>query len=454
MAKAKLVAIGDSLTQGFQSFAISDTRSSYPALIAESLGAREAFALPDFRGSGGLPLNLEWLARRLEDRFGADIGMFEWFRSLHVIPELISEVEDYWERGRGAAPIADTLYHNLAVWGFEAGDAYGLTPKICDERIGKPKDDWFSPPSEPRLRTARRVLNPAQLAERNTDTQLSVARKIAQQQGGIEHLIVALGSNNCLGTVVQLRVLETSNEPPGVCSKFTLWTPAAFATEYDRLAQEVSTIGADHVYVATVPHVTIPPITRGIMKSRGSLPPGEKYFDFYTRFWIHDKEFDETRDPKLTKAEAIKIDSYIDQYNIHIRAVAAARGFHVVDMCALLDGLAVRRNHGEPTFQLPPALSDLSTRLFETTPAGRIKSGGLISLDGVHPTACGYALIAQEFIKVMKANGTAPQALDIDFARVRRGDTLVSAAPRTLDDMLGALRTLEEHFHISGWLQG
>ena len=67
----------------------------------------------------------------------------------------------------------------------------------------------------------------------------------------------------------------------------------------------------------------------------------------------------------------------------------------------------------------------------------------------MHPTACGYAVIAQEFIKVIRHN--EPAIRDVDFAEVRRWDTLLSQPPRTLDDMLGTLRTLERWFHFSRW---
>lgn len=81
---------------------------------------------------------------------------------------------------------------------------------------------------------------------------------------------------------------------------------------------------------------------------------------------------------------------------------------------------------------------------------GGLLNGGLIGLDGVHPTATGYALIAQEFINVMRPQ--APGILDIDFADIRRWDTLVSKPPRTLDDVFGALELLEKKFHMSRWM--
>lgn len=448
---ARLVAIGDSITQGFQSLAITHTELSYPAMIARCMGLGiDEFRAPNFHGAGGLPCSIEWLARRLEDRHGADINAFEWIGALHTIPSLLDEVEDYWERGRGRQPHAAIDYHNLAVWGFEVADAYAIDSSLCLQWIGQSKDDLVSLPSEPRLRTAYRVLNPSQNPALNGDTQLSIAERIKQRDGGIRHLIVALGANNCLGTVVDLRIDETGAAPPGPNSEHTLWTPSAFEAEYSELLQRVSQIGADHTYVATVPHVTIPPITRGVMADRGRLPVDRKYFDYYTRFFIQDKAFNPQRDPHLTGAEAKYIDDTIDQYNATIRRLAGQHGFQVVDLCGLLDSLAVRRNHGVVRYPLPPAFSDLSIRLFEIHPSGRLRSGGLTSLDGVHPTACGYALVAQHFIHEMRRND--PDILDVDFDAVRASDPLVTKPPRTLDDVFAALGTLERHFHLSRWL--
>lgn len=445
---AKLVSIGDSLTQGFQSLAIQKTNLSYPAMIAESLGMPiPDFRVPDFMGKGGLPLNIEWLSRELEIEYGRDINLFEWAFAIDHIVDLLDDVEDYWERGKGSQAQRDSLYHNLAVWGFEVADAYTINSQICKDAISNTKDDWFRPPSEPRLRTAYRVLNPPQTHERADDTQIKIAKKIKEQDGEIENLIVWLGANNCLGTVVKLEIVETGNNPPGPCSDKTLWKPAAFKKEYDELAFQIQEIGAKNVYVATVPHVTIPPVTRGVMKNRGRLPLSRRYFDYYTRFFIRDKNFDPGKDPHLTGKEAEKIDSYIDKYNDIIRSHAKDKGWQVVDVCSILDQLAVRRNHGKPTYELPPELQDLSIRFFEIEPSGRIKNGGIIALDGVHPTTCGYSIIAHEFIKVMRDRN--PTMHDINFSEIRSLDSLVSKPPQTLNDIFGMLQTLEKWFHIS-----
>ncbi len=448
---ARLVAIGDSLTQGFQSAAITHTDLSFPALVAERMGIpRSDFRVPNFMGAGGLPCNLEWLARELQLTYGANLHGFEWLGATLHIAELIERIDGYWERGPGAEPVGDILFHNLAVWGFEAGDAIALSAGRAKAHFAG-KEDWLTLPSASRERTAYRVLNPAQTPTRDSDTQIEIAKRIKEQDGKIDHLIVWLGANNCLATVVELKVFETGPTPPGSFSTFTLWTTEAFRAEYKPVADQIAAIDATHVYVATVPHVTIPPITRGVMKNKGSLPDSRKYFDYYTRFWIQDKDFDPGSDPRLTGAEAQHIDEVIDQYNDVIRESATEHGWHVVDLCRVLDDLAVRRNHGMPRYLLPPALSDLSVRFFEIQPSGGVANGGLISLDGVHPTTCGYALVAQEFIKLMRPN--EPGIMDIDFDEVRRWDSLVSSAPRTLDDVFGMLETLERRFHFSRWLR-
>ncbi|MBR7678939.1 hypothetical protein KDA82_39565, partial [Streptomyces daliensis] len=49
----RLVTIGDSLTQGFQSGAVFLTDLSYPALIARELGCADTFRCPSYNGRGG-----------------------------------------------------------------------------------------------------------------------------------------------------------------------------------------------------------------------------------------------------------------------------------------------------------------------------------------------------------------------------------------------------------------
>ena len=76
-APNRLVVIGDSLSQGFQSGAIFNTDLSYPAIIAHQLGRLDQFRFPHYGGPGGLPLNIELLLRTLEERFGPRLDLWE-----------------------------------------------------------------------------------------------------------------------------------------------------------------------------------------------------------------------------------------------------------------------------------------------------------------------------------------------------------------------------------------
>jgi hypothetical protein len=68
----RLVILGDSISHGFQSGAIFNTDLSYAAIIAWEMGWLDSFRFPTYQGFGGLPLNLEFLARDLETKFDSD----------------------------------------------------------------------------------------------------------------------------------------------------------------------------------------------------------------------------------------------------------------------------------------------------------------------------------------------------------------------------------------------
>ena len=80
-------------------------------------------------------------------------------------------------------------------------------------------------------------------------------------------------------------------------------------------------------------------------------------------------------------------------------------------------------------------------------PGGRA-SGGLFSLDGVHPTTVGFGLIAQEVITIMRGAGVEFRHPDgsarrdpvtVDFNRLIRRDTLISRPPQNLRPGLSTL---------------
>jgi hypothetical protein len=136
-----------------------------------------------------------------------------------------------------------------------------------------------------------------------------------------------------------------------------------------------------------------------------------------------------------------------------------------LDIAGLLDRLASRRYITDPNarppwwtpYPLPPALKALDpvpdSRFLTSDGEGGRASGGLFSLDGVHPTTIAYGLIAQEMINVMRLAGVefthgngAPRSdpVAVDFERLIRRDSLIRQPPQNLTPGLEILGWADE----------
>jgi hypothetical protein len=473
----RLVTVGDSLTQGFQSAAIFNTPLSYPAIVAHELGCLPGFRFPLYGGFGGLPFNLEWFLRDLEERYGRTVNWWEAPLALFRARSVMDRVEDYWERGPGrSVPSTTAIMHNLAVFGWDLRDALSKSADECRKRIDLPRDDLVNQVVQNAgERAALRVL-PTQPQAAGALTQLGAAAQLGKDtegtgaEHGIETLVVFLGANNALRTVTELRVVWS--EDPGFDNlddkrHFTVWRPKHFTSELRKVAAEVAAIKARHVIWCTVPHVTIAPMARGVA---GKTEPGSRYYPYYTRPWIRDRDFDAGKDPHITAEQARQIDDAIDAYNYAISdTVRAARSkgrdWYLLETCGLMDRLASRRYAEDPQarpawwqpYPLPSALQALSpppNSHFLAVDDGRRSDGGLFSLDGVHPTTVGYGILAQEVINVMRLAGVAffrPDASTlrqdpvlVDFDRLIRHDTLVNRPPGNLGSALSVMGWADE----------
>jgi hypothetical protein len=461
----RLVTLGDSLSHGFQSGAIFNTDLSYPAIIAWELGW-DGFRFPRYPGYGGLPLNLEYLLRELETVVGDKLSWWESGAALFKLRNVMDEIEDYYERGAGRQGPSSDVIHNLSVYGWDLRDHLSRTAEICNSARGKVRDELLSQVVQDHAaRAAQRVLPSS--PERAGETSLQAAKQL-QKDGGIETLIVMLGANNALPAIVRLDVVwsKAGYDDLGKKAEFTVWDPTHFASELNLLVQQVREIGARHVIWATVPHVTVAPIARGVGKK---IDPSSRYFPYYTRAWITDDEFDPNDHPHITADEARAVDSAVDQYNDAIvAAVRAARNdkldWTVMDLAGLLDRLAQRRYLDSPAaqpdwwtpYELPPALDRLtpkpSSRFFASAHGTRTQ-GGLFSLDGVHPTTIAYGIVAQEFIRIMQrvgvkfvfGNGSERVGpIEVDFERLIKLDSLIASPPSALDSSLKAIGWLDD----------
>lgn len=494
----RLVTIGDSLTQGFQSAAIFNTKLSYPMIIAQEMGWNQ-LRYPTYDAPGnGFPLNLEWLTRQLEQRFGDKIDWTESVSALLFLRQQMDQVEDYWERGAGATvPNQKEINHNLAVYGWDLRNTLSRNADICRNVLDKnpPKDDFLNQvPEYHNDRAALRVLNSARDSQRRALTPLQAAAALGAQgtqetnEGdGIETLIILIGSNNALGSILSFKVNWTAEgyDDMEINDQYTVWRPIHFKAELDKIVEQVKKIRARHVIWGTVPHVTIAPFARGVNKDQKGekIRPGSRYFPYYTLPWISDDDFDPNKHPHLTSEQVRAIDSAIDQYNEDIADVVRqgrrnGKDWYLYETAGLLDRLASRRYIEDPqarpswweevggAYPLPPELQALNpipdSRFFQSGPTGRTK-GGLFSLDGIHPTTIGYGIMAQEFIKIMQLAGVKFYQNDgktqrtgdikVNFKRLIELDSLISKPPRSFSNTLGLIGQIDKNFNIfSGML--
>lgn len=479
----RLVVVGDSLSHGFQSGAIFHTDLSYPAILAWELGCYDEFRFPTYPAYGGIPFNIEFLIADLEHRFGSKISFWESPLALYRVRQHLAEAEAWWDKGPGSVvPPRDGINHNLGIYGWDLRDALERTADTA-AAAWKVPDDWRLVPLIENADSiaAMRVLDSARDASSKGLTPLEAAAALGREGteedasgDGIETLIVFLGANNALGSVLSLTVKWSEDDGYDDLKKkaaFNVWRPSHFAAELKLVAEKIREVRARHVIWATVPHVTIAPLARGV---GGKVRPGSRFFRYYTRPWISDRDFDPAEDhPYLTAEDARAVDSAIDQYNETIVETVRAgrkegRDWRLLDVCGLLDRLASRRYIEDPQmtpppwwtpYPLPDELAALSpvpdTRFFASGASGRT-AGGLVSLDGVHPTTISYGILASEFMKVMSdagvafydASGALRTNPSVDFKRLLALDSLISSPPASLSPDVALIGWLDQRIDV------
>lgn len=395
---SRYVAIGNSLTAGFQSNALSgrDQAYSFPALLAEHVGT--AF---------DQPLMLE-----------PGVGNRQRLVSL-TGPVLVSEASVF---PGNPVPYVNTPptqpYHNLGVPGAVLADLEFTT-------------DFATQAQPPRS-------NPFFLLVLRSS---ALGRNVIAQARALNPTFITLdiGNNDVLG-------YATSGGLSGTDSTGRLPTePSRFAFFYSRVLDSLKT-GSVQVVAANIPDVTsIPFFTTVGPQIRAGLPPGI-YFRYQksgntsvafdsTRFdtpdaplitllgstyaaflgqptgkWYRDRGIstlppgiDTTKPfgfhPQNPWPDALALDAgeqaiagnAVTAFNASIASLCAARDIPVVDVNGVLKTI----NQGGLYYQ---GYGTFSSSFIQ---------GGVFSYDGVHPSSRGYVIFANEFIKVINASFNA-----------------------------------------------
>lgn len=460
----KLFTIGDSVSQGFVSGFAARTDLSYPTLIARAMGLGNEYKYPVW-GAGGLPVNMERILRSLAEEYGSNVNPVEWLAALRTINEVMDDSEDYYEYGAGSEPYGGGIefFHNVAFQGADVADAWLVTPEVCEEAIeeaGGENDLPFSGPNAAFHRTARRVLNPSHDPGYGSHSQLRWLEEHAAGDG-VENLLLWLGANNALGTVVSLKVEQTPGDPNTPLLDMThqerdargwnLWHPRDFELEYTELLSRVDDIMRRNarddwsVFVGTVPLVTIAPLAKGVGPTTRIKRNGvaSVYYKYYTYFPFEEDDIRDEGVPYLTLQDALHIDDCIRAYNATIKRLveeknaelavnegASTARYHIVDTGEALRKLAFKRNAGDIEYDFPRYFEfvypKVDTKYYHADTSGRLRQGGLFGLDGVHPSAIGQGLIAHEFLNVMQEAGIVADDANLDWPSIFASDELYS----------------------------
>ncbi len=378
----RYVAIGNSITAGFQSNGINENtqRQSYAVLLAQAM--RSPFYAPLFQASDTtLPLGCPPPYDSLWSRLGAPIP----------------------HRIRGAS-----------------GDACGL------RKVVNPPPPFISNVAVPGART---VDTYSSVTPSSNELTLFILGGVTQVQmmrrAGATFVTVWIGNNDVLGAA-----LDTANAGnPALVTDI-----ATFQTQYATLLDSLEDAGITRAVLIGVANVTlIPYFVRGSkfynVKFAGDSIPGPNAANktFPANFLVNPNCAPPAGDSILvpfprgaavlsfarvtpaatvgvdcadvhnvSRAEMLNMVAAVTAYNTFISAQATARGYVFIDPNALFAALPAG---AIPAFPNVPAAGNSPA----FAPAYAAPFGGFFSFDGVHPNATAHRLIAQTLASAINA---------------------------------------------------
>ncbi len=209
-------------------------------------------------------------------------------------------------------------------------------------------------------------------------------------------------------------------------SPTTMTSTADFTTQYTALITELTTKTNAHLVIGNIPDVTQVPYLQpaALILGEYSAATGVPAANLSALFGITAGDFvtpeglDEISailagtqkttisDPGvLTATEAAAVQAQVTAYNMVIATQATAAGATLVDINALFNTVATK---------------GISINGYTGTNAFL---GGFFSLDGIHPTNTGYAVVANTFIDAMNAAFKTSTA-DVNLTTIAAADPL------------------------------
>jgi len=233
-----------------------------------------------------------------------------------------------------------------------------------------------------------------------------------------------IGNNDVLGAAVRGRAID------GV----TMTPAATFRTVYQGIVDALKATGARVVaanlpdvttvpFVSTIPPVVINPSTRQpllvngqlvpLMGPSGPLPSGSKVTLAAATLLAQGIGIPASLGGRATISEGVCTGCLPDDVVLDPAELTAIRDRVTANNQAIRD---ICQAAQVPLLDINALLQELATSgrdIGGVTLTSSFLSGGIFSYDGIHPTELGYAVIANEWIKVINANGGSLPEVDL-----------------------------------------
>lgn len=402
-----MMAIGDSLYQGVRSLTIrGDTNAlSPPALIAKGLDI-DRFSCPD--PERPILINMEqwlhWLPRLSKVKADLAANARYWMKA----PKSRSERILFENISIASATVAD-LYEDSPARAER--DVLGRLPSDFADRMKHFDFDGVDLGRVVQAFNTRFTLNPGGL---DAFMEMSPVDQVAARRP--KRLLVNIGSNNGLW---ELAFEANPN------------ARVVWHDELAKLGRRLNDLPSDveHIYFNTLgPPSAVPnlmPTDDDNIDDLTKPPAGGYYRGYENRFGFGYGTISRNRMKAL--------DAHVEGENAAARQILTAAfdnpdRLHFVDMFDLLRKYDAKHLGDDAGIVVDKGIR-LKNITLEASPIGTFHMGGLMGLDGMHPTVPGYALMANRVLATIAEHEPRARFEEVDLDDAFARDTLLTDMP-------------------------
>nr|WP_294544010.1 SGNH/GDSL hydrolase family protein [uncultured Rhodopila sp.] len=417
----EMMAIGDSLFNGVRSLTINKDLAywSAPAQVARALGLAD-FVNPDYPRN--VVINLEEWLKRLEFLFDLHDNIKFWDNCPHSsldqfdnIAIASAQYADLWNRTADVAQgQLDALHSQLGP------DFYWINSHLADQFFA------FN---------TRFLLNPRGTAGAGGLSPLAIVTQRRPRR-----LLVSIGANNGLWSM-GFDAIPSTGRIGGDTGPFNQHDLADLKELIRRLSAlpgtEDGVQGVEHIYINALP------LPSGV----ANLMPGPNVADQPKQYYFrsYENSFGFTYGT-LSDAQAKLNDQTVQLVNALLRELAQQDArIHIVPIDAVISSYDFKHKDNGATIPIGDKI--LSNDMVAGNTSGW--RGGLMGLDGMHPSIVGYAVMAQAILdEITRYEGVQPLTPP-SFQAAYQADTMLTNLPVLWDEVHDAWLDIRRKAHTA-----